>query len=124
MKKLAYTICLMMASFITANAQSKSSITIGGKVFSYDKKSGYGCLFVDSEMVKQGITIGFGNKTAGTKCISKKYGNGVAINFSGLNPNSDYSYAPQQNVLISVTGKWIKKGETYEFYATEWEPFF
>lgn len=124
MNKLAYTISIMMASFITGNAQSKASATIGGKVFSYNEKSGYGCLFVDSEMVKQGITTGFGNKTAGTKCISKKYGNGVAINFSGLKPDSDYSFAPQQDVLISVTGNWIKKGETYEFFATEWEPFF
>ncbi len=124
MKKLVYSICMMTVGFAIANAQSKEPITISGKVLSYNQKSGYGCLYVDPEMVNAGVAKALGSKTIGSKCISKKYGNGVPVNLSRLNPESDYSYIPQEDVLISVTGRWVKKGETYEFHTTEWEPFF
>lgn len=114
----------MTIGFTTINAQSKASVTIGVKVLSYNEKSGYGCLFVDPEMVEAGVATGLGSKAIGSKCVSKKYGKGVPINFSGLNPNSDYSYVPEQDVLITVIGKWVKKGEIYEFHTIEWEPFF
>lgn len=77
--------------------------------------------YVDPEMIKAGVAEGLGNKTSGSKCISKIYGKGVAINFSSLKKDADYSSAPQENVLISVTGKFIKKNQTYEFQTTEGE---
>lgn len=114
----------MLANMTIVNAQSKEAVTIAGKVFSYNINTGYGCFYVDPEMIKAGVAEGLGNKTSGSKCISKIYGKGVAINFSSLKKDADYSSAPQENVLISVTGKFIKKDQTYEFQTTEWEPFF
>ncbi len=123
MRKLVYGICIMLANITIVNAQSKS-VTIAGKVLSYNENSGYGCFYVDPEMVKAGVAVGLGSKAVGSKCISEKYGNGVPVSFSGLKKDADYSFVPQEDVLISVTGKWVKKGENYEFQTTEWEPFF
>lgn len=120
MKKLLCVFALLSLGLMKTNAQT----TISGKVLSYNKTSGFGCLYVDPEMVKAGVTIGLGNKTVGSECSNKKYGNGVSVTFSGLKKNADYPHPPKENVLILVKGKWVKKGNKYELYATEWEPFF
>lgn len=119
MKKLLFGICIAIGSCTIMNAQS---VTIAGKVKSYKSKTN-ACFFVDKDMVQQGITTGLGNKVGNT-CTDLKYGKGVSISFSGLKKDADYSYAPSENVLISVQGYWKSNpDQSYTFHVTEWEPF-
>lgn len=127
MKKYFYGFCFILMGSIIINAQSDDFVTIAGTVKLYKSKTD-ACFFVDKEMVEQGITKGLGNK-AGKICTDKKYGQGVLINFDGLNTEGNYPLPPDQNVLIEVRGRWITSdyenyGKTTIFHATEWEPFF
>lgn len=120
MKKLLFGICIAIGSTVIMNAQS---VTIAGKIKSYTSKTN-ACFFVDKDMVEQGITMGLGNK-AGNTCTDPKYGKGASINFSGLKKDADYSFSPNEDVLISVSGYWKSNPDnSYTFHATEWEPFF
>lgn len=114
----------MLANMTMINAQSKEIITIAGKVFSYNMDSHSGCFYIDHEMIEAGVAKELGNKFANSKCVSKTYGKGGSISFSRLKENADYPHAPQEDILISVTGIWLMKGQIYEFQAIEWEPFF
>lgn len=125
MKKLLYFSLIMSFGVNSFKAQNKSITTFSGHVLGYNKEKGFGCFYVNPEMVEAGVAEELGNKTAGTKCVSEKYGQGVPINFAGLNPKSDYNGIPEEDVLISLKGRWIQNAKKqYEIHATEWEPFF
>lgn len=127
MKTYIYSFYLILMGSVLINAQSDEFVTIKGIVKSY-KSENNACFYVDKEMVEQGIATGLGNK-AGKICTDKKYGQGVLINFSGLNTEGDYATPPDQNILIEVRGRWVTSdvenyGKASTFHATEWEPFF
>lgn len=127
MKKYIYSFYLILVYSLILNAQSIEFVTIKGIVKSYQSET-TACLFVDKEMVGQGITMSLGNK-ASKICTDKKYEQGVLINFEGLNTEGDYATPPDQNILIEVRGRWVTSnienyGKTSILHATEWEPFF
>lgn len=108
---------------------SEDSITFSGKVKTYNQDTTCGCFFVDPEMVHVGAAQALGSKANGEVCMDAKYGKGVPINVSELNPDSDYPNPPEEGVLIIVKGRW--KTESYQkkdnitiLYITEYEPFF
>lgn len=105
-----------------ANAQGKETTTLGGYVMGFDSKTECGCIFVDKEMVKQGIAKDISNQT-NKECSLPKYGLGAIICFDEVPTDADYK-TPKESTLMSFTGRWVTKEGKMTFVVSSFEPFF
>lgn len=103
--------------------------TLTGIIKNIDNNSQKGCFFVDPEMIEAGVANALGDKANFSNCNDPKFGKGVEINFTTIDPNSDYTSLPSENVLLIFQGYWKHETNTANeqintFYVTEYEPFF
>lgn len=93
--------------------------TISGYLENYNSNTKYGCLFVDKEMVEQGIANGL--QTTNSKCNSSKHGKGCSVNFNSY--SSDRG-VPPTGLLVIFYGFWDKVNNEMTFCVTSAEEFF
>lgn len=103
--------------------------TLSGIIKMYDANTGIGCFYVDPEMVQAGVAKPLGHRADKGICIDEKYGNGVPIDFSQVDPDSDYPGAPPEDILQMVMGHWriasfAGHGQVSIFQVHTYEPFF
>lgn len=111
------------------STETTEKVTIAGNVKSLNSSTKTGCFFVDPEMVEAGVVEGLGSKAIYGKCNDIKFGKGVEINFTTLDPKSNYPTLPSENVLLLFQGHWKQEVNAAQeqintFYVTEYEPFF
>lgn len=95
---------------------------IAGYVNEYNQTSKKGCLFIDKDMVEQGI-VAYDLADVSENCHSDKFGFGLSVDFTKVQSNANY-VTPKQGVLYSFKGHWNRRTKIPVFYIESFEPFF